>query len=267
MTTIGNKLTRIIYNPPIPFRSPVKIVMFHTGRCGSTVLANLISQNRYIFWDAELFEKIEKNIIYKIYMTTDPMKILRMRMIHARRFYGFETKLQEKQEYEFSQINMDLKSYLRQLSRMGFDRFIILDRKNYLRQIVSGAIGFKTMKWHQPLNKIPVLTKIKIDPNYVPFGNSYKPLLNRFEEFNRTYSTLEKLLKPYNPLKLSYEDDILENPLHGYRRLCMFLDLPSENVSVKLGKMNPFPLSEIVENFQNIIDTLSGTPYEWMLKY
>jgi hypothetical protein len=65
---------------------------------------------------------------------------------------------------------------------------------------------------------------------------------------------------------LSYEADIEQNPLAAYSKVCSFLHLPEERVTVTRTRTNPYPMREMVENWSDIVKVLSGTPYEWMLE-
>ena len=63
-----------------------------------------------------------------------------------------------------------------------------------------------------------------------------------------------------------YEDDILNaGPIVAYEKVCSFLWLSPSKVQVKIGRTNPFPLEEIIENYEDIVKTLSTTKYSWML--
>lgn len=239
--------------------------MFHTGRCGSTVLANLIDQNPMIFWDGEEYEKLRKSAMPRRLLTVDILKIINLRCFFARKFYGFEIKLIKKRKCLYNQIKSKLPFFVTKLKQAGFAHFIVLYRKNFLRQIVSGAIGFKTQKWQQRSSQPAVKTKLHMDINNVPYGYNSKPLISRFQEFEATYALLDELLKDQKVLWISYEDDILSDPFSGYLQVCRFLDIEVNKAKVRLGRMNPFPLSDIISNYEEIEYELLDTEYEWML--
>jgi hypothetical protein len=239
--------------------------MFHIGRCGSTVLANLISQNPMIFWDSEVYEKYRNNSCLMRYVSSDLIKIIKMRSLFVGRFYGFEIKLNKDENDVYIQIKSDLQNFIIKLYELGFTHFIILSRRNYLRQIISGTIGFETRKWRLSSNEKPLLAKLKLDLENIPYGYDSRSLFSRFQEFDTTYNLLDELLANQKVLRMIYEEDILKDPQKGYRRVCNFLGLKDYKVKVRLGRMNPFHLSEIVVNFQEIEGHLRGTEYEWML--
>jgi hypothetical protein len=258
-------MQKLLYNLPVFFLKSKKIAMFHTGRCGSTVLANLINQNYRIFWDGEVYEKYRKSSLPVRHITSDLIKIIKLRSLFVGRFYGFEVKLNQDENDIYVQINSDLKKFIRKLYELGFTHFIILSRRNYLRQIVSGAIGFETRKWQLSHLEKPKLTRLKLDLENVPYGYDSKSLLTRFREFDTTYNLLNDLLVDQNILRLTYEEDILKDPKIGYERVCNFLGVNGIKVTVNSARMNPFNLSEIIANFREVEGRLTGTRYQWML--
>ena len=66
-------------------------------------------------------------------------------------------------------------------------------------------------------------------------------------------------------LQLTYEEHISIDPTVGYRAVCDFLGLQAPPVVMRLRKTNPFPLQDIVQNWDEVVDALSGTEYAWML--
>jgi hypothetical protein len=256
---------KLLHNLPYLFSKTRKIAMFHTGRCGSTVLANLISQNPMIFWDGEVYEKACRSRILKWHQTADIIQWANLRSYFAGRFYGFEIKLNTDGHGNYRQIKSDLSQFIKQLLDADFKNFIVLSRRNYLRQIVSGAVGYQTQKWQQPSHEKPLLTKLELDIDNVPYGYDKKPLLSRFAEFDTTYRLLDDVLGHQKVLRLYYEADILSDPVKGYHHVCDYLNLDRHDVTVKLGRMNPYRLSEIIANLSEIEKKISGTEYEWML--
>jgi len=85
-----NFLPNSIGNLPYFFYKSDKIAMFHTGRCGSTVLTNMIDQNPMVFWDGEVYEKFRKSILIKRFLTVNIINIIKLRSLLAKKFYGFE---------------------------------------------------------------------------------------------------------------------------------------------------------------------------------
>lgn len=118
------------------------VAMFHVERCGSTVLGNLLNQHPKICWDNEIVLKhyINQNCDLKPF---DTKKFFRRQMLVAgRRFYGFEIKIHKKQQLAiWHKTHSEL---LEELIEIGINKFIILERKNYLRRMISQIVGSQT---------------------------------------------------------------------------------------------------------------------------
>lgn len=72
------------------------------------------------------------------------MKILRLRMLMAgRHYYGFES-----QPTQVQRMDVTIPAYIQRLEALGFDRFVLLERKNYLRRFVSIKLARRTSRWH-----------------------------------------------------------------------------------------------------------------------
>ena len=69
----------------------------------------------------------------------------------------------------------------------------------------------------------------------------------------------------FDVLSLYYEDDIQNDRLIAYRKVCKHLGLRDHNVQIRLMRVNTKTLRELVENFNELEASLSGTHYEWML--
>jgi hypothetical protein len=109
------------------------------------------------------------------------------------------------------------------------------------------------------------LKSVKVNIENVQIDFDSKPLLDYLIDYDKHFSELETLLEGKCLLKLSYEEDIEKDPKIAYSRVCEFMNIPRQDVSVNLSKTNPFPLKDMIENFDEVKNTLSGTPYEWML--
>lgn len=247
---------------------PGTIAMFHIGRSGSTVLADLLAQHqKKIYWDGEVYERLFRSCEKKngglmaSHLSVDPIKLLQKRRHRAgRRFYGFELKF-----FHLKLVNRDLADYVEDLHRLGITHFIILERRNYLRKIISSIVADQRKRYHQPYYKKIRLTRIKLDVNNVRIDRDAKPLIAYLNDYHESFRALEKLLGDRRILPLSYEDDISSDPLIGFQRICDFLDIDKRQAVVRYSKTNPFKLTEIVSNFEEVESTLRRTPFEWML--
>ena len=134
--------------PFAPFR-PGAIAMLHVGRCGSTVLGNLLDQHPKVRWDGEIYfnEWWLNNLQFKSF---DNRKFLKRRMwVSGRKYYGFELKFLPNQQLAI--IQADLPEVISQFRDAGVTRFLILDRRNYLRMFMSWVVGRKKKQHHIPI--------------------------------------------------------------------------------------------------------------------
>ena len=161
---------------------------------------------------------------------------------------------------------MELSDYLDLLTGLQFNKFILLHRRNYLQNTVSGEVGRKKSSWHEKL-KVVQSTSVNIDISSVKIGQRYAPLLETFQYRDENYNRLKKLLSDQDVLSLTYEDDILENPIIAYNKVCEFLSVPGQDPVVPLNRTNPFAYEEMIENFDEVEAVLRGTEYEWMLTH
>jgi hypothetical protein len=246
------------------------IAMFHVGRCGSTVLGDMLDQHPMIHWDGEIYERllksnrISQDVTQKssLHIAADPIGLLTSHMRRAgRQYYGIEVK-----PFHLDLLGIDLNHFLRALEAKRFNHLIILQRRNHLRKIVSSTIAHKTRQFHRSANSSSLMTKIHLDLEHVQIDRQEKPLIEFLGEYTAFFDTLGQLLSPRNRLWLTYEDDVSPNPQMAYRRVCAFLGVvPGNAPAVRYGITNPYPLPEVITNFAQVEARLKGTEFEWML--
>lgn len=244
--------------------------MFHIGRCGSTVVGQLLNQHPKIYWASELYTSIflewqrrnsgEETVGQ---MPEDAISYLRRDMrVALHHFYGFEMK-----PFHFRLIRYSTESFLDHLDSLGFTHFILLERKNRLHKIISSVIAHqKNANYHIGHQARARLTKVHINTQDVRIDFDSKPLIEYLATYDREMHKLQTLLNGRRVLRLTYEDDIKEDPQKAYKRICDFLGLQATSASIKLAKTNPFPVKDMVENLEEVKQALVGTSYEWMLE-
>ena len=87
-----------------------------------------------------------------------------------------------------------------------------------------------------------------------------------FGDIDCYYDRLEMQLKDKETLFLTYENDLQDNPLAGYYKVCDFLGFECEEPTVIMQRTNPFALSETIENYDEVCESLQPTQYAWMLE-
>jgi hypothetical protein len=247
---------------------PSNIVMYHLGRCGSTVLGSLLDQNPRIYWDGELYTRFflkgpKENNGESIsgILQQDPMKILQRRMLKAfHRHYGTEIK-----PFHFSLMHRSPQAFIESLDLLKFNHVIILDRRNRLRKIISSLIGKDQKKYHLRSGESPKLNRIFLNTQQVTIDSYSKSLVQCLSDYDEQFAELEKILGDRKILKLIYEDDIESDPIQAYQKVCDFINVKPHNAEIKFTRTNPFPVRDLIENFSEVEGVLRGTPYEWML--
>ncbi|MEM7335628.1 MAG: hypothetical protein AAF490_26355 [Chloroflexota bacterium] len=240
----------------------VCVAMLHGGRSGSTVLGDLLNQHDSIFWDSEIYQNARMrplpNTIIK------QLKRFPRALISARRFrtqrpiYGFETKFQH-----LYAVGMDLSSYVQALETINFSHFVILERKNYLRRITSHLVAYNNKTWHQ--KKKGKVTQIHVNLERLKIGWRQVSLLEHLNIIEQEIEDALKILSNRNVLHLTYEDDISGNPQIAFNKMCDFIGLEKPEVNVSYRKTNPYHLSTIITNFDEVKEALEPTKFAWML--
>ena len=232
-----------------------RVGMFHPGRCGSTVLGDLLGQNSRIFWDSEVFDPTVRKIPKK------PFAYLQRRIERCGKpIYGFETKL-----YHPEQLGCDTAHYLEQLEGVGFERFIFLTRRNVLRLLVSAWMAMaKAEAYHVAAGAKSSLKRIRLDPLKAELGGVFAPLVDHLRATAGLIADTRQLLNGRDVLDLVYEGDVAENPRRAYLHVCEFLGIEPEPAQVRYGRTTPFPLCDVIENLDEVRAALAGTEFEWM---
>ncbi len=244
--------------------------MFHVGRSGSRVLGDLFRQHPQVYWDGEvygrLFQKRERELGHEAAagnITDDPIAHLQSRVARhwqGDRVYGFEAKF-----FHLDIFELELADFLQRLDTLGFERFIVLERKNTLRKVISSLIAHKTGRCYLMQGQQAAPVRVYIDVNRVAIDRTQKTLLQFLSGYAEGFQKLEIALCGRPVLHLTYEDDVSRDPLIAYRRICPFLNLVPTKPAVRLRKTNPFELGAMIENLEEVIEYLHGTPFEWMI--
>lgn len=248
---------------------PANVILCHVGRVGSTVLMNLLNQHHNVDWYGEIYHA--KNFErYKMqYGEESSLNLLRLVTAPSRtKIIGFNFKFHRL--FDLKRIDVSPKKLVEGLDRNNFKYAIILERKNLLRRHISEIVGAKRKIWHhkQKEGVEPDLTEIEIDLEKAYWGGEVRPLFEWFSEIEDSYNYFRSLAHEHDwtILELTYEDDILPDPMIAYQKICSFLKIAPESPKITYKRSNPFALYDILSNFDDIQRCLSGTKYEWMLE-
>lgn len=236
------------------------VAMFHTGRCGSTVLGNMLNDHSNMFWASEIFEK-DAAVRNTGDLELAKSKIKQSFHGEASEIFGFETKYLSFQHLGPRCLLVNIDEYIQLLQSMGFEYFILLHRKNYLRKAISLQSAREKEVWFTE-SKSGNMKPVTI--NVAKFKNNMS-LLEYFETIDKEYEYLKQLLSSHNILSISYEDDIQKDPSEAYNKVCNLLNIRQENPQIKLKRTNPLPCKEVIKNIEEVEELLRGSKYQWML--
>ncbi|WP_159586513.1 hypothetical protein [Chelativorans xinjiangense] len=264
------RYAKAVLNPLLGLFRPGNVAMFHVGRVGSTVLVGMLQQHRRIYWAGEVFQK-EHNRYMKAAgsgaysLPKDPLKDLRTEMREARnRMFGFETKFLD--EHHLRVIGVDLERYVDTLSELGFDRYVVLKRKNILRRLISGVVLRDTGQFHIRADQKRQKRRFHLDLHRIPLGARYLDLVDAIRMIEEGHEHLDRLLAGKQVCALNYEDHISDDPFVAYRKVVAFMGLEPGEPKILLRKTNPDPLEDMIENYDELQAMIGKTPYRWMLE-
>lgn len=237
------------------------IVMFHAGRSGSSVLASLLDQHPQVYWGQEIYLPHFKAVGVRTRMDVDPLALLnRASRWVGRRYFGFEVKF-----WHLHQTGVALDDYLDVLRDFGVQHFIILERKNLLRRLVSSQIGSTHKRMVVKKSEATSLLTIELPVQHLEHQTGESTLIEYLEQQQANFERLRTLLASEQVLELSSAEDIFPNPVRGYERVCDFVGLKAAPAEVPTRRVNPYPLQAMLSNFAEVEAALQNTPFEWML--
>lgn len=241
---------------------PGNVVMFHGGRCGSSVLGLMLEETRRILWVGEVYDTpLARGALPVASDRTAPFDYLERQMVHAgSRYYGFEVKFQH-----LRTLALPSGEYIERVERLGVDHFIVLRRRNTLRVLVSVIAAAQDGRYHQRSDAAPVLRRVTVGIEKRSPNGGTRSLVERLQEREDELAVLDRCLVGRNVLRLVYEEDVNVDPRLGYRRICSFLGIKARDVPVRLGRTNPFPLRDTIVNVDEVEEALRSSPFEWML--
>ncbi|BBK35192.1 hypothetical protein STAQ_02700 [Allostella sp. ATCC 35155] len=229
--------------------------MFHIGRSGSTVLADQMGQHPDLVWAGEMLDHKRVRLGPATALALVEAGI---RQAGGRRF-GLEAKF-----YHLRRAGLELEPFVDRLEALGFDRFLVVRRRNLLRKVVSSQVARASRRWHLPAGREAVLHTVRIDPQRVPIEGGHRPLLDIIEHYLADFRRLDAVLRDRARLDLVFEEDIRPDPAAACRRTLDFLGLPPCETAVRLARTTPWPLGQIVENLDEVRACLAGSPHAWM---
>lgn len=274
MTTKTEKLRSLAKCAPLlwrgwsrPFRKK-NVLMLHFGRCGSTVVGNLLRQHSEIVWDSEVLQFRKELLLPECALTTDPKRILWLRSLRAGSAnYGVEIKPLSFMHLSSEQLDMSLDSFFDYIQRIGITDLIFVTRKHFLRQLISLTMAVQKDLYEVPANTEKRLTyeKIRINCDATAFGS--QPILDLFNKYDEVTGKLQEFGNAQfadRYLEIEYSDQIMHSPTVAYERIEQHLGLTHQAAELRNSRVNRFPMDELVEDWDAVTKTLQGSKFAWM---
>jgi LPS sulfotransferase NodH len=246
-----------------PPRRTGHVILFHTGRSGSTVLGDMLDQHSCMVWGGEVLERMLHRAAARRRVGIDRLHghfdlddfvrgvRARMRLLGGDLIYGLEI-----QGYHLEMMSADTATVLARLGALGFDRYLVLERSNPIRQVVSQLVALDRGKHHIAQGTHVGRVKLKIEPERLYIGHRIQSLDEVLRGYDSFLDSLTCQLAGRSLLYLNYERDIEDDPRRAYEMVCRFLGLQPQRPKIRLGKTTAYPLTELIGNFSAVRDYL-----------
>jgi GT2 family glycosyltransferase len=234
--------------------APFALVNF--GRSGSTVIGDMLHQCPGLDWGYELFNpQVSQTGLSQGY------ELLRKRLTAARTTrFGFEAVVEQVEAQ-----GMTPGAFIEQASADGVGAWVLLTRRNLLRQHVSIMLADKTGRYHEQRADFWRPTERRTLHLDVAKGAG-DWLVSFFRQRESDIATVRAALEGRQAIELVYEDDVERDPRAAIAKLTPFLQLPDYDPVVRYQPVEPYSLAETIENFAEVASVLEKTEFAWMLK-
>lgn len=259
--------------------------MIHEGRCGSTVLGSLIGQHPTLAhfneiltpgsWISREFVgtaleaerdslKIDKGHLNDFirHLATTERALKKPELSHI----GFEIKLNQLGE---KHLNCTVEHLVEEIIGLGNVKFMFLTRRNIIKRHVSTLrCLYKEVSHAKDLEKVNY-DKVRLDRETLrdwsyDYTRRFSSLSEFLESSNANRLAVREFAQRTGSLYMEYED-FEKAPLEGATRILDFLGLPLIQVDSPFVKTGNLPLSELIDNYGDVVSELSGTEWRKML--
>ncbi|MEL4893929.1 Stf0 family sulfotransferase [Crocosphaera sp. Alani8] len=250
----------------------IKFIILTTQRTGSTFLAHLLSSHNQIECYSELFQKDlvnrskrakvakhfeigyekykNKSIIAKINHQFFPKQLINK---YLTEIYTSPTHVNAVGfKFMYSQDRM-IPEVLQWVRNNGV-KVIHNTRLNLLKTLVSRETARKRGIWASD-EKLPIV-KINLDIHKLKL---------ELEKMEKKVSHYRDWCRETDNIEVSYES-LINNQKEEIQTILEFLEIPSSGLlTTDIVKMNSDNLRDIVENYEEVCDTLRGSNFEQLL--
>jgi hypothetical protein len=246
---------------------PVNLAIIHFGRVGSTVLQDSLNQHPDIHMVGEPWEAFRRSGHNLPVLLRTPRRLIWYYLCQTRQpVFGLQIKLYPEEHLRRSLLNMSIEEGFKWLLGKGISHFIFIKRDNHLERIISDTRGVASGRWHLRSDESNEISKVKLDPEAVHFGETYLPILESFRRLDKYEEEILNLMRPLPHLVLNFEKDIEEDPIVAVGKVLDFLKISAFAPSVHLRRTNAEPWHKKITNPDEIRRVLKGSEYSWMME-
>ena len=253
----------------------IGLVTWHQGRCGSSVLSSLLNQHSRIQAQNEIFSRymprrwgdkpvppIQEVLGGAVRDARKPVLNIEVKCLSAQNFALYPKAC--------------FRDWIEATASHGFQRHLMVHRRNGLRRLVSHLMAQRSGVYvqQQDAKSLELADRqLTIDLEAIHEGVEAHSLLGWLERYDHTHKQLRDGLQQWcheqqqePPLELIYEEVIEPSPQLAYNQVCAAMKLEPEPVQVRLKRINPEPLAQLICNWQEIEALLAPTCFSWMLE-
>jgi LPS sulfotransferase NodH len=223
-----------------------KFVIYGQGRTGSELLCDLLSCHPLIHCDQEIL--FYHTFFPKLFVTGK-------QAASPRKVYGFKVKIYQLQEVQHCEPRQFLSDLLAENWKI-----IHIQRENILRQGISLLTARQRKKFHIKSKKQkPSDRKVWIDCDLL-----LRQMIDR-EAYQKADA---EVLAGLPHITVTYEQDLLSEAQHQptIDRICRYLEIPIAPVQTTFVRLTPDKLSDLVENYDELVNVISKSPYAGYLE-
>ena len=228
----------------LPIPPPEKrFIYWAQPRTGSHLLADLLNCH------PDLLCFTEHRLFFKREQIKDPYKLINGVAKRARTsIFGGKVTVAQLQRQCSS-----VEATIARLHHNGW-RFIALSRHNLLEQTLSAHVANHRQQFHDTQDPTIDDLRTTIDT---------ERLLTQLEEKVRVNQQTQTLLAPYPHLTVFYEDDLqeIEQQQQTADRIFRWLGVAPAQVHTRFKKSRRYPLAKYIENYDEVVAAVCGTPY------
>lgn len=244
------------------------IVIFHVGRCGSTVLSSLLAKQGDWCANSEIFENSEIKKGVKC-GHIDPIELMsekRSSALQGNRAYSCEMKYLPGTHLDI--IGLNKNDTVATFREIGFSHFVLLYRKNFLDRLISQAVAVSRKSYVRRREDDAELGMIEFPINKICVGPYTYNIEGAFKMLQRATDEMRVALDANNApfIELNYEDHIRDDANRAVAAIADFVNFPAKRVEPDILRIVTRTKAEILQNYDAVAARLDGTPYVEMLK-